>query len=923
MLASHYTQDRPGNWFIDGDGTCGSTPDSVITSKGAFVGFFALAIVLAAVAGALNFISLIKKAEQKKLFKHGIYKQAVIDVIASVITPILAATLFKQDEDTYTKHNFHVIAWVVFFGFRPGAMMGLLQVFGDELNSAAAAGQMIADMAFPIAGCVLALGSENGSVIPVADGANRARRHQRDNLRFNVTYHGVQIKHYPPPLSESNSHTDEQLVLGELQLLQAEKTKKLSIHQQKSAAFILLSPRRMDSNLNDSQILESSAAIGEQSDVLKVLDDFLNNPMQQDGIGNQVFLAPPFIHQSPKHDGPKMQLEKMQSWLYESEHKLNMHVAWSIPHIVDVQHKRAWANSKDTHSLEIVDGISEAQANILLNIRCNAKLQRAKGFPYTRTCCNDYGGQPMTQLVIVAVGVLYLTICVICETLDLIARRSKPRWQAFNMQIGAFILACLLCYYADRTQMFAKGVKVRVPYKDQLLFCAPFLIATVLTIRKSKPPPSKSTALVRDTNQPFLGRDQTEEWKGWMQWCILLWHWTRSMDTAHVEVHAFIRLLIAAYLFQTGYNHTSFFLAKKDFSIRRFSAVVLRLNLLSIALSYFMGANMWFYYFAPLSTFWFVVTYITMASFNKSMNGDWQSVACKIICSAILIGIPILNTEVIRLTISHFQAVFNVHWSAGHAQYRIRLDVFIPFFGMLAATTNHFFKEPIRPSLRYVLALAGVVIMGYCGWATAVYPRSSVQYEVWQPFISFIPVTAYVAVRNFNNFARNYSSRAMVWLGRCSLETYILQAHLFLAADFGGVLLIDGLQGGDFLLGRWRSVLIIMPVFMWLSSHTATATTTICNMIINAAIPKEEVVKIPLSSRDADDDDLVVESLLEKPKTSLFGVFSSKTGGWMTNLQVPSARWFFQTVQGRMVLMLLTLWLLNLMSPWPPKLSVP
>ncbi|KAH6867620.1 hypothetical protein B0T10DRAFT_502278 [Thelonectria olida] len=174
MLVSRYTQDRPGNWFIDGDGTCGSTPDSVITSKGAFVGFFVLTIFLAAVAGALNFISLIKKAEQEELFKHGVYKQTVIDVIASVITPILAATLFKQDEDTYTKHNFHVIAWVVLFGFRPGAMMGLLQIFGDELNSAAAAGQMIADMVFPIVGCVVALASENGSVVPVAYGRYRA-----------------------------------------------------------------------------------------------------------------------------------------------------------------------------------------------------------------------------------------------------------------------------------------------------------------------------------------------------------------------------------------------------------------------------------------------------------------------------------------------------------------------------------------------------------------------------------------------------------------------------------------------------------------------------------------------------------------------------------------------------------------------------
>ncbi|KAH7120666.1 hypothetical protein EDB81DRAFT_814530 [Dactylonectria macrodidyma] len=52
-------------------------------------------------------------------------------------------------------------------------MMALLQVFGDELNSAAAAGQMIADMVFPIVGCAVALASENGSMAPVAYGRDR------------------------------------------------------------------------------------------------------------------------------------------------------------------------------------------------------------------------------------------------------------------------------------------------------------------------------------------------------------------------------------------------------------------------------------------------------------------------------------------------------------------------------------------------------------------------------------------------------------------------------------------------------------------------------------------------------------------------------------------------------------------------------
>jgi hypothetical protein len=172
-LYSRAQHQLPGNWFIEGDGTCGVPPESTITSQGAFVGFFVLTFILAAASGLLNFISLISRTYKGELFRHGVFRQTIIDTMASVIAPVLAATLFKQDEDIYTMHNFHVIAWVILFGFRPGAMMGVMQIFGSEEASSAAAGQMIADMMFPIVGCIVALASENGSVIPVAYGEYR------------------------------------------------------------------------------------------------------------------------------------------------------------------------------------------------------------------------------------------------------------------------------------------------------------------------------------------------------------------------------------------------------------------------------------------------------------------------------------------------------------------------------------------------------------------------------------------------------------------------------------------------------------------------------------------------------------------------------------------------------------------------------
>lgn len=107
----------------------------------------------------------------------------------------------------------------------------------------------------------------------------------------------------------------------------------------------------------------------------------------------------------------------------------------------------------------------------------------------------------------------------------------------------------------------------------------------------------------------LLNREQTDEWKGWMQLVILVYHisgasavssdWnilTLALQYDHhliyficsvqfIPVYMHVRVLVAAYLFQTGYGHFSFFWLKGDFGLYRVCQVFISSILLSVLFS--------------------------------------------------------------------------------------------------------------------------------------------------------------------------------------------------------------------------------------------------------------------------------------------------------------------------------------------------
>ncbi|KAL2694767.1 hypothetical protein Neosp_001354 [[Neocosmospora] mangrovei] len=590
---------------------------------------------------------------------------------------------------------------------------------------------------------------------------------------------------------------------------------------------------------------------------LKDLPTFGTGSMDpHDGVGNEVFIAPvapPFYKNLPEsrtrpegiHEG---EVEAIDQYILDAEAQHNLRLLRAFPELSRNQ-PSAMVDLYDT-GFHVIDSVAEIKANILLNLRCNAKLDKLSGYPYDRTCCSDYGSRSFAQIIILGLTAFYTFSCVVFEIMDIVTFAETPRSQWINMKMGMFTMALLYCYVADRTDLFPKGMNEFVLIEFALLV-AIYAIVFAATIRKARLRVVATDAtLARPIKEDagILSRDQTEEWKGWMQAAILIYHWTGA--SSNLPVYMFIRLLVAAYLFQTGYGHTIFFLAKKDFSLRRVASVLLRLNMLSCALPYIMDTDYMFYYFAPLVSFWFLVVYATMG-IGSGYNNNTYAVISKICGSLVLVTVILKFTPIMEWMFVALETVFRIKWNLHEWEFRVALDSFIVYVGMLAGVAHQRiernstwftnYRNAIAPSLA-ILLIYVVPCLIFCD--------EKRKYTMIHPYLSFLPVLAFVAFRNATSRLRNMYSTAAAWLGRCSLETFILQYHIYLAGDTKGILLFGFFKGdGSLLLDRWRDLVIIVPIFLWMSNLVADASGTIVKLVMHK--PEE-------ASHDDEDEELKI-----------------------------------------------------------------
>lgn len=415
----------------------------------------------------------------------------------------------------------------------------------------------------------------------------------------------------------------------------------------------------------------------------------------------------------------------------------------------------------------------------------------------------------------------------------------------YRQPVGAMAtLALIMAYFylCDRTNFFMKENK----YYSEFSFWIPVGYVFVLGLFFTED--SKYTKV--------LHRDQTDELRGWMQLVILIYHLTGADRVLPIYMH--IKVLISGYLFLSGYGHFTYMWHTGNAGVTRLLQILFRLNFATIVLCLCMNRPYQFYYYVPLISFWFALVWFVLAvppqvtAQTVAENGaQLLYLVAKVVC---LFGVA----TVLYMSEVFFERVFVTRpWKALFVTtdddihewwYRWKLDRYTITAGMVFAACFHVAQRSVsiwgavilgceylttnsvllcrrhnlfddnnhgnlfNRRLSIIATLAAVAGVGFYTTFTFVC-ASKLECDEIHSYIAFIPIVGYLVLRNISGILRTRFSAFFAWFGRISLELFVCQYHVWLAADRNGVLvLLPGFPNANIIVTSFVFVCVAHEV---------------------------------------------------------------------------------------------------------------
>lgn len=280
----------------------------------------------------------------------------------------------------------------------------------------------------------------------------------------------------------------------------------------------------------------------------------------------------------------------------------------------------------------------------------------------------------------------------------------------------------------------------------------------------------------------LLSREQSEEWKGWMQFIFLLYHYFHAE-----EVYNSVRVMITCYVWMTGFGNFSFFYMKGDYSWLRVMQMMWRLNFSVLLLMWTHGNTYILYYICPMHTFYFLMVYLTMYIFSSSNYSKWGIRLKLFVLGVIIYIVWDINGGLFDFLFGFLgtdSVIGAGRGSVWEYYFRTSLDHWSSFLGMIFALNfplaeQYFVKAKGWPLVLTAVLMAVVTIW----WGSNIYVMEKMTYNLSHSYTAIIPLTSYIFFRNITPAVRSGVSMSLHDLGKTTLETYLLQHHIWLTSN--------------------------------------------------------------------------------------------------------------------------------------------
>jgi hypothetical protein len=307
---------------------------------------------------------------------------------------------------------------------------------------------------------------------------------------------------------------------------------------------------------------------------------------------------------------------------------------------------------------------------------------------------------------------------------------------------------------------------------NMTLFWAFHVVLAIVAVATWTHTPPRDPTSSRVT---LLSRPQTEEWKGWMQFAFIMYHYYRAWSA-----YNFIRVFVSSYVWMTGFGNFLYFDKKRDFSIERIVSMIIRINYFPILLSWATGVSLDLYYVVPLHTEGFFMTLVT-CRLAFMLEERFQMTYYKSRFAAI--GISLL----VHVLFYETKAVDSLLFFSKEIHFRFQADKYSAWLGIVSGLAmkeistymSWAYGSISRPMVAWSQRIAGVGLIALWYFSYG-YLSDKYQYNPMHPYIFIVPLVGWLMIRNSSKYLTECHSTFLEFLGKNTLETYVLQFHLFM-----------------------------------------------------------------------------------------------------------------------------------------------